>query len=744
MLITSHLELRKEQAERNKEQAEFNARILQLLSQQTAHDRPAAAVVPPSASVLVPKAEKYDSAWYIKLSKSYDRFNADGDIPDALEAISEDWAKEWDEAAKKATSEDVPADIANVLARYRELCKNNAPELNHMNCSEKTYQTAFENLARAVDEHAPRNGHRDTNLYWKDTHKSRIGGSSKQGRYPDGIFSIKPTTNVMWSDVFTVVEIKGSKEPSLSHLLRGQILQNFIDMAESRPRRFAFGISLGCEGEMHLFVCLPDSIHIAWIGILPLLDSTTNKALANERLVVAFFLFMYKQIAKDCGFLTRKSVGLHSEFTLGEIVGISPDEKSGRLTAATKIRLSTGDENKVLGRHKGLQRSRTWIYPKCTFGDGKEQAVFKFQWVPDGSDLESTIHRTVWSRGVPHVPKLIYAAKVVKDQKEKSEAGELPPIGEVLIVEDVGSSVETAFGGSEAKVIDIFAAYAHTLIAAAKIEGGQFILHRDISMGNLMVTPEDQPYVIDWGCGCVCSVKDGNRTPSGKVIVGTAIYMGIRILCECKSRSVVDDLESLFLVFCHCIWKKYGDTGCESYTALWNTNTLYTVRSARSDWLGSRKTLFDCMGIKDSNLNKLPKPYRRLAEGMYDILFPSWSSISSIKESDSNDPRFDAYKPSEWLKAFDKAVGDIKGPVSALPNVAELRTYVRNNKNRRTSFIIDNAPISTVFANIDSSDEIGNNQIEDDLFTIPADEWRGTKRGSTSQISSPKTKISRN
>ncbi|KAJ2549818.1 hypothetical protein EV175_004302 [Coemansia sp. RSA 1933] len=62
----------------------------------------------------------------------------------------------------------------------------------------------------------------------------------------------------------------------------------------------------------------------------------------------------------------------------------------------------------------------------------------------------------------------------------------------------------------------------------------KFVLHRDVSMDSLMVGNDDSPYVIDWGCGRVCTDGEEPRS-AGKHIIGTATYVGIRILANCKT-----------------------------------------------------------------------------------------------------------------------------------------------------------------------------------------------------------------
>ncbi|KAJ2654208.1 hypothetical protein IWW48_006254, partial [Coemansia sp. RSA 1200] len=230
-------------------------------------------------------------------------------------------------------------------------------------------------------------------------------------------------------------------------------------------------------------------------------------------------------------------------------------EVGNLLSPLTVVRLGSanGVTGGVLGRHNHLKGPRTGSYPAKCYDGTMQNAFFKFQCGHD-NDLEIDMHRFVLAKGVRHVPRLLYTAnmegKGVGPDNQKFK-------GEALVMEDVGGSIvwhafdKDGLNMSDASIIDVFAGYAHTLLAAAVIETQKkYALHRDVSMGNLMVSAKGAPYVIDWGCGRVCTNGEEPRS-SGKQMIGTVIYMSIRILTNCKKKSVVDDLESLFLVFCH-------------------------------------------------------------------------------------------------------------------------------------------------------------------------------------------------
>ncbi|KAJ1814755.1 hypothetical protein LPJ56_004764 [Coemansia sp. RSA 2599] len=295
-----------------------------------------------------------------------------------------------------------------------------------------------------------------------------------------------------------------------NYVVRGQLLQDFIDMAESLPRRFMIGLTLAREAEVQLYVCVPGCIYVVSLGTMPCSyiaqkNACNAEPTDSEQIVVQFLLFLHQQLAKDSGYLTGRGIGFPCNFMLGDIVGSSPNERS-ILRPTTNIRLGYASiaTNEVLGRHAYLRGQRTWVYP-AQYSDEESgeyrDVFFKFQWAID-SDLEIDVHQFILDKGVPHVPRLLYAASMVG--KGASGPCRQRFKGEVMVMEDVGMSIASAFDAnglnkSDAEIIDLFAGYTHALFAAATVEDDKFALHRDVSMGNLMVGPSGKPYIIDWG-----------------------------------------------------------------------------------------------------------------------------------------------------------------------------------------------------------------------------------------------------
>ncbi|KAJ2511287.1 hypothetical protein H4217_007455, partial [Coemansia sp. RSA 1939] len=638
--------------------------------------------------MAVQPMDQFTKDEYAKLSESYKDTCKSSKLADALAMLGDGWNGAWDEFCYNKTLADT-GDVVAILKEYRQKCAGMRLKLGSGSVLEQVYQDAFGALAKAVQTRAELTPSTTPRLCWHDTHNRLIRRGDGRKRKPDGCFIVGSTGSVQWHNISVAVEIKGDSMDGEHHVIRGQILQDFIDMAEIMPRRFMLGLTLSRGGEIHLYVCVPGRIYIAPLYNLPS-EHNSNTDSTSAKYLVAFLLFLHQQLGKDSGYLARHSIGLPCGFRLDSIVDTSRGSDN-TLPSSTVISLNSADgvTGGVFGRHSHLKGQRTWSYP-AAYSDGTmRNAFFKFQWGYD-NDLEIDVHRFVLAKGVRHVPRLLYTASVEgKGVGPNSQRFK----GEALVMEDVGGSIvwhafdKDGLNMGDACIIDVFAGYVHTLIAAAVIDTqNKYALHRDVSMGNLMVSAKGAPYVIDWGCGRVCTHGEEPRS-SGKQMIGTAIYMGIRILTNCATRSVVDDLESLFLVFCHCLWRRYGKRNAH-YEDIWSVKSLSNVSNARIAWLVSEKNFFDRMGLSE---NDTPKALRALAVGMYAVLFPSKSPIHSFS-ADDDDPRVDAFDARGWLQVFDIAIGyaSINAGVH-MRCLHKLRKYVKRKSARRISFIVEPA-----------------------------------------------------
>ncbi|KAJ2500342.1 hypothetical protein GGI11_007883, partial [Coemansia sp. RSA 2049] len=172
----------------------------------------------------------------------------------------------------------------------------------------------------------------------------------------------------------------------------------------------------------------------------------------------------------------------------------------------------------VFGRHRHLKGQRTWSFPEKCHNGKVHNTFFKFQWGHD-SDFEIDVHQFVLAKGMRHVPRLLYTASV--EGKGVGPKGQQFK-GEALVMEDIGGSTvwhafdKDGLNMDDACIIDVFAGYVHTLIAAVVVDRQhKYALHHDVSMSNLTVSAKGAPYVIDWGCGRVCTDGEKPRS-SGK------------------------------------------------------------------------------------------------------------------------------------------------------------------------------------------------------------------------------------
>ncbi|KAJ2498643.1 hypothetical protein GGH96_004144 [Coemansia sp. RSA 1972] len=642
------------------------------------------------------KPEKFDETWYVDLSEKNDDFCKAVDLPQIFDILGDDWSKAWD-VASTAESLRGSKDIQQILVKYRYACTNLRKKLSESKVSEPTYQAAFGALAVAVQNHLAAKSDSQQVLYWYDTHKTQIKRGDNRKRMPDGVFSTASVPVPKWSDIAVVVEIKNDDMTSTAHHVRGQILQDFIDMAEMLPRRFMIGLTLAQHGDIYVYVCVPGSVYYAQLGSLHLAGRTkpltgNNKPTIDNQRVVAFMLLLQERLCEDSGHLTGSNIELPATFSFGDIPDKLADGKSSDVHRSTIVCLELSEKDMVIGgvygRHRHLRGQRTWVYPAQlkrkipNQPDKIDAAFFKFQWGFDG-DGEIDVHRFVLERSVPHVPKLLHTA-TIESKAYRTQSTKFK--GEAMVMEHVGKSVKSLFSNdtlhTPSKIIDVFAGYVHTLVAAAGIDDkGRYALHRDISVGNLMVTKNGSPYIIDWGCGRVCEMNDDPRE-SAKEIIGTAVYMGIRILAGCKTRSVIDDLESMFLVLTHCIWHTYGKKD-STYKHLWIFTDLDLVKDMRGSWLSTKDTFF----FKMCGSETLPKALRTFVDSLYRLLFPPTFSIGTLN-AESSDTRQEDFKVEAWLNAFNAAAKIAKkGSKMCMPNLDMLRKYVRKNLDRRISFL---------------------------------------------------------
>ncbi|KAJ2863553.1 hypothetical protein GGI22_001933 [Coemansia erecta] len=156
--------------------------------------------------------------------------------------------------------------------------------------------------------------------------------------------------------------------------------------------------------------------------------------------------------------------------------------------------------------------------------------------------------------------------------------------------------------------------------------------------------------------------------------------MGIRVLRWTSHRSLLEDLESLFLVLSLCLWNKFGDgqdnTRKDDFAEMWSgTLTTDKIIESRTKWLHSHDTYWSTMNVKDC-----PDCLTELATGMYDLLFPGGGAFLEDRSKKATDPRISQFKAEDWTGLFKDAVNLVDEAVrTGFDHVDSLCKYVRDN-----------------------------------------------------------------
>ncbi|KAJ2528265.1 hypothetical protein EV175_007470, partial [Coemansia sp. RSA 1933] len=73
--------------------------------------------------------------------------------------------------------------------------------------------------------------------------------------------------------------------------------------------------------------------------------------------------------------------------------------------------------------------------------------------------------------------------------------------------------------------------------------------------------------------------------------------------------------------------------------------------STRNKWLLNHKTYW-----REMSINKVPDYIKRLAEGMYDLLFSDCGMFVKNIGKEVNDPHIHRFKAEEWADVFKRAM----------------------------------------------------------------------------------------
>ncbi|KAJ2483206.1 hypothetical protein IWW56_000554 [Coemansia sp. RSA 2131] len=247
-------------------------------------------------------------------------------------------------------------------------------------------------------------------------------------------------------------------------------------------------------------------------------------------------------------------------------------------------------------------------------------AVLKYSWTPVDRLPEGAVYRVLELHKISYLPKIYSSGILVNDF--------LGYRLEYLLMEDCGESVDCRFlkiqelcrgrifalqnyaSSAYADITNVVNKTASCLVEAAKAG----VLHRDISAGNITIC-NGQVRVIDWGYAKltqpdkpeILKIADewgfdlGNVTKNENIhdgMTGTPLFMSIRVLLESPTRSLIDDIESLFYVAMYAL--SYLSLG-PSASPAFNAPDYKAAAFIKLGMVISRKSYLKFFGVECSD-----------------------------------------------------------------------------------------------------------------------------------------------
>ncbi|KAJ2220996.1 hypothetical protein EV180_004811, partial [Coemansia sp. RSA 518] len=191
---------------------------------------------------------------------------------------------------------------------------------------------------------------------------------------------------------------------------------------------------------------------------------------------------------------------------------------------------------------------------------------------------------------------------------------------EYLLMEDCGETIESRFSkisgpwvlpnlikSACADISDAITKTTECLVEAASAG----VLHRDISAGNITIC-KGQIRVIDWGYAKLLHTNTpeiqnianewgfdlGDVTKNENIhdgMTGTPLFMGIRVLFGHPTRSLLDDIESLFYVAMYALSHLLlGPSASPAFNVHENKTSAYVKLGS----VTSRVSYLECFGVK--------------------------------------------------------------------------------------------------------------------------------------------------
>ncbi|KAJ2395099.1 hypothetical protein GGI05_001743 [Coemansia sp. RSA 2603] len=374
----------------------------------------------------------------------------------------------------------------------------------------------------------------------------------------------------------------------------------------------------------------------------------------------------------------------------GHFVGVSEEaiyltfEGDKKLTSVKRVISETEDTLEIKGRiPRTVGISLRTAYLLVVKYKGND-AVLKLAWTPVERQPEGALYDILQRGEVDCIPHIYRSGIIVSDF--------LGYRLEYILMEHCGKPLASLFKTdvlSSARKDKLFSNAGNVIrkVCACLLQAEKAgVFHRDVSAGNITIR-DDKVFLIDWGFGKVVlatldahtkehvnsdwniSLDTITRNEDARDgIVGTVLFMGIRVLMGLTSRSVFDDIESILYVVlvalssigssksltnvsemgkvCHrnqALWK----IGCmaDSYNYLSHFGVSECSNSLRQQLDALREMLFvkngefvggkllsDCDDMREVSEDVLRTI---LGDAIYDKCFPE-SRLTVSKDEESN------------------------------------------------------------------------------------------------------------
>ncbi|KAJ2804489.1 hypothetical protein H4R20_002486 [Coemansia guatemalensis] len=372
---------------------------------------------------------------------------------------------------------------------------------------------------------------------------------------PDGVFCFGSGLR-SFSTVHILLELnKTSYAEDIPRDVLGQLGDYAMAVWHEQPfRKFVPVILLHGE-ELDLFIFTRGKVYRAYIGQFGFTHTSEDELDIADTFERLWFLLTLPtaQFGHLCNVNFRPS-GFK----------ILPDSSNN-----THVEISTEYKNdcNFLRFEKRIQKSvhifgrLAYIYRSSYQG---KSVVAKISWSPVDRLPECAMYEALKTAGVPGVPEVIDHSFILDDFFGYR--------AELLLMEDCGVPIGTYFAepgrfiNCRSKREVELAEYTKQVTTSLVRAYDSGILHRDISYGNITIKKK-RAYLIDWGYAkflpwastgdLTCRWGFGDdivqHEDMNDSFIGTPLFMSVQILLGATERSIMHDLESLFMVVLHSL-----------------------------------------------------------------------------------------------------------------------------------------------------------------------------------------------